>query len=44
VKIYKAGPEEPKHSEPQFAPLPKYPGMGSVLKKLNFLAGKGKFK
>jgi len=44
VKIYKAGPEEPKHSEPQFAPLPKYPGMGSVLRKLNFLAGKGKFK
>lgn len=44
VRIYKAGPEEPKVSSPQFSALPKYPGMGRLRKKLMFFAGKGKFK
>jgi len=44
VRIYKADPAEPERTEPQFAPLAKYPGMGKVRQKLMFFAGKGKFK
>jgi len=28
VRVYKAGPDEPRVSSPQFAPMPLLPGQG----------------
>ncbi len=45
VKIYKAAAGEPKETSPQFAPMPRYPGMNKAPRKwLTFKAGEGRFK
>ncbi len=40
VRVYKAKPDEPKVTSPQFAPMPALPGTGSTPKWLAFFAGR----
>ena len=40
VRVYKARPDEPKVTSPQFEPMPALPGTGSTPKWLAFFAGR----